>query len=85
MARKYARWETESEEHFRQRTGHASLCNCVRSVGRGAPKVTRRSCSCGGYGMTFQKATEQAISEIGEITEETRDAVVKRRDELLRT
>lgn len=77
MARK---WD---ENTWREGTGHSSLCNCVR-IHRGRLIVTRRKCTCGGYGMTFQKATQQAIDEIGPIEERTRDAIVKRRDELLR-
>ena len=71
-----------TEDEFRKRTGHASLCNCVRRW-RGRVIITRRECSCGGFGMTVQKATAQAISELGEIEEHNRDAIVKRRDELL--
>lgn len=73
---------TIDEERFRSVNGHSSLCNCIRSW-KGRSIVTRRSCSCGGYGMTFQKATAQAIAELGEINEHNRDAIVRRRNKLL--
>lgn len=72
----------ETEQQFKLRTGHSSLCNCVRDY-RGKLVVTRRQCSCGGFGMTLQKAMQQAIGELGPITEINRDAIVRRRDELL--
>jgi hypothetical protein len=75
--------ENWNEDAWRMATKHSSGCNCVRRF-RGQLIVTRRECSCGGFGMTMQKATDQAISEIGPIEERTRDAIVKRRDELLR-
>mgnify|MGYP001603707684 CR=1 FL=1 len=70
------------EDAWRKSTGHSSGCNCVRRW-RGRLLVTRRNCSCGGFGMTFQKATAQAIAEIGLIEEHTRNAIIKRRDELI--
>lgn len=72
-----------NEDAWRAATGHSSVCNCVRTF-RGKLLVTRRECSCGGFGMTAQKAITQAIAEIGPIKEHTRDAIVKRRDELLK-
>ena len=71
-----------NEDAFKNATGHSSGCNCVRRF-RGRLLVTRRTCSCGGFGMTFQKATDQAIAEIGPLEENTRWAIVRRRDELL--
>lgn len=79
MTRQRSAW---SEDTWRAASGHDSGCNCVRRW-RGRLLVTRRSCSCGGYGITYQKATAQAIAEIGEISESTRNAIVRRRDELL--
>ena len=73
---------SRDEEAFRKATGHESTCNCVRRW-RGRLFVTRRRCNCCSQDTTHDAAMDLAIAEIGEISGETRDAIVRRRDGLL--
>lgn len=52
---KAKKWEeTHTEEQFKNKFGHSSLCNCIRRW-RGRLIVTVRSCDCKKYDEKGEK------------------------------
>ncbi len=67
----------KAEQRFIDAYGHSSTCNCIRLF-RGRDIITRRSCDCGTLIMTHEKAYNQAVSELGEMTENNHTQIIER-------